>query len=81
MGEGYAYIRRETTIQSGTGVNSLAFTGKWQVVISKDGWGQVFEVLGVFDDKHTALSMCKLINGSHYDKQEEVVSWNGYIKE
>ena len=72
----YAYVRRQTTIKSGVG--KLAFTGKYEIVSSKSGWGGLGEVIGVVDDKLTALSMCKLINGSAYDKQEEVVSWNGY---
>ena len=45
---------------------------------SKSGWGGLGEVIGVVDDRHTALAMCKLINGSAYDRQEEIVSWNGY---
>ena len=72
----YAYVRRQTTIKSGVG--ELAFTGKYEIVSSKSGWGGLGEVIGVVDDRHTALSMCKLINGSAYDRQEEIVSWNGY---
>ena len=74
----YAYVRRQTTIKSGVGKSELAFTGKYEIVSSKSGWGGLGEVIGVVDDKPTALSMCKLINGSAYDRQEEVVSWNGY---
>ena len=74
----YAYVRRQTTIKSGVGESELAFTGKYEIVNSKSGWGGLGEVIGVVDDRHTALAMCKLINGSAYDRQEEVVSWNGY---
>ena len=72
----YAYVRRQTTIKSEVG--ELAFTGKYEIVNSKSGWGGLGEVIGVVDDRHTAIAMCKLINGSAYDRQEEVVSWNGY---
>ena len=66
----YAYVRRQMTIKSGV--------GKYEIVNSKSGWGGLGEVIGVVDDRHTAISMCKLINGSAYDRQEEGVSWNGY---
>ena len=68
----YAYVRRQKRIKSGV------FTGKYEIVNSKSGWGGLGEVIGVVDDRHTAIAMCKLINGSAYDRQEEVVSWNGY---
>jgi len=80
MSSDYVYVRRQTAIQSGVGKSELAFTGKWEVVQSKKGWGQVGEVLGVVDDAMTAFNMCKLINGSTEDRQEEVVSWDGHIR-
>jgi len=77
MSSDYVYVRRQTAIQSGVGKSELAFTGKWEVVQSKKGWGQVGEVLGVVDDKDTAFNMCKLINGGVEDKQVEEINWNG----
>lgn len=79
MSENYAFVRRQTAIQSGIGKSELAFTGKYEIVQGE--WGSRGEVIGVVDDKETALNMCKLINGSPKDIQEEVVEWNGYIKE
>lgn len=78
MSEDYVFVRKQTAVQRGS---ALVFTGKYEIVQSRAGWGQLGEVIGVVDDAMTAFNMCKLINGSPDDRQEEVVAWNGYIKE
>lgn len=73
----YVFVRRQTAVQSGIGKADLVYTGKYEIVMSYKGWGQLGKVIGECDDVTTALNMCMLVNGKRgTDYVETVEEWN-----
>ena len=75
-----AWVRRQTAIEHddvSLGGSSLCFTGKYEVVVTESGWGQVGKVVSIHDTKEDALNMCLLINGRTKQEVTEEISWYG----
>jgi len=70
-----AWVRRQTGIDETS--NGLYFTGKYEVVVTESGWGQVGKLVSIHDTKDEALNMCLLINGRTKQEVTEEISWYG----
>jgi hypothetical protein len=69
-----AWVRRKTKYVD---ENYVALTEIYEVVVTDQGWGARGRVVSEHDDKDTALNLCKLINGSANDRQQEEFVFNG----